>query len=175
MHLRDIGAGAGTQHGPADIRKWVDSAGTVRAELAIIFRTHLALVDLDNVAAPSDPISSQLGEAGHDVDPDGRICIGTRRVVNSKRRLSGRRLEIDLPHRDAQIIGAANMDLAAAANCGGADLMHWAEGRGMARSLNGEERRARSPSRRGFIGSVQRVRARQSQPRQSGPRGMGAV
>src|SRR5205814_5756862 len=51
VHLRDVGAGFGAQHALASVGEGLDSATSVRAELAVVLGADLALGDLLDVGA----------------------------------------------------------------------------------------------------------------------------
>src|SRR5262249_13448758 len=122
MHLGDIGAGLGAKNPLADVGERLDAAAAVRPELAIVLGADVALDDFLDIAASVDPVVTKLSEAGHDVDPPRWIGVGAARVVKDNRRFSGRGLEIDGAHCDADAVVPLDMDLARAADRPGGDF-----------------------------------------------------
>jgi len=109
VHLGDIGARLRAQHLAADIGERRDAAAAVGAELTIVFRLDLALVDFLDIAARPDPRAAQLVEAGVDVDQGLGIGIGAGRVIDADRGLAA--LELDFAHRDADAGSAVRRDM----------------------------------------------------------------
>jgi hypothetical protein len=118
VHLAEVGAGLGPQHGLAHLREGRDAARTVRPQLAVVLGPDLALAYFLHVAAGELPLTAQLGQAGGDVDHCIGIGIGPAGVVDPQRRLAARRLQRNLAHRHAQ---RPDVDLAAAADRAGGD------------------------------------------------------
>jgi len=108
MHLADVHVGLGAQRAGDRVRESGHAAGTIRAQLAIVFRLDRAALVFLDIAARHDPFAAQLGQALGNVDLGGGIGVGTAGVIDPHRRFAAARLQLDFAHGDAQ---RADVDL----------------------------------------------------------------
>ena len=73
------------------------------ADIAVVFRLDIAALIFLDAAALLDPGEAVAGQAGVDVDGDGRIGVGAGGVVNGKVRFARAFGEDDLAQGDAQV------------------------------------------------------------------------
>jgi len=100
MHLADVLARLGAQGAAGQMREFPHVAGLARLQ-AVVFRLDVAAVIFLDIATAQDPGRADRLQALLDIDHDAVVGIDARRVIDAHRRLAGRRIQVNLAHRDA--------------------------------------------------------------------------
>ena len=113
LHLRRDDPGAGIGHlgdGPAILRLQRRVAvGEFRRQTlalgkAIVLGLHMAALIALHIAAARDPVGTQARQAVLDGDLGLGVGVGAGTVIDGDRRLARRRVQVDRPHRHADLL-----------------------------------------------------------------------